>query len=246
MKGQQRQMDAVSNNLANVNTPGYKGDQVLFREYYNEYLGQDLESEEELFAHNEFISPFSRGGTSFVMPDHVSPSMKNGTYKQTSNPLDIAIKSEGFFVVDTPYGERYTRNGQFLLDSNKFLITNSGDKVMGKKGPIQISGKNFSIGTDGSVFVNGKEVDTLNIVGFSEKTRLTKMGNSYWAPGSTSQKPTKIDSISVRQGYLEGSNVQTVDEMVKMITVNRSYEASQKMMRSLDELDEKSISIARV
>ncbi len=246
MKGQQRQMDAVSNNLANVNTPGYKGDKVLFREYYNELMGQDLESEEEKFAHNEFLSPFSRGGTSFVMPDHVSPSMKNGTYKNTTNPFDIAIKSDGFFVVETPYGERYTRNGQFLLDSNKFLITNSGDKVMGKKGPIQISSKDFSVGTDGAIFVNGKEVDTLNIVGFSEKTRLTKMGNSYWAPSHSSQKPTKIDPVSIHQGYLEGSNVDTVDEMVKMISVNRSYEASQKMMRSLDELDEKSISIARV
>ncbi|MFH2129263.1 MAG: flagellar hook-basal body complex protein, partial [bacterium] len=104
LKGQQRQMDAVSNNLANVNTTGYKADKVLFREYYSEMMGQDLESEEEKFAHDEFISPLSRGGTSYVMPDHVSPSMTRGPFKATENQFDMAIRSDGFFVVETPYG----------------------------------------------------------------------------------------------------------------------------------------------
>ncbi len=246
MKGQQRQLDTVSNNLANVNTSGFKKDQVLFREYYNEFVGQDLESEEESFAHGEFISPYSRGGTSFVMPDHVSPSMENGIFKNTNNPFDLAIRSEGFFVVQTPFGMRYTRNGQFLQDSEGFLINNSGDKVLGKKGPIKINGKDFSVGEDGAILVNGKELDTLQVVDFKQPTRLTKMGNSYWVPSSTEQKPINLEDAVIHQGMVEGSNVDSVQELVKMITVNRSYEASQKVMRSIDDLDEKSISIAKL
>ncbi len=246
MKGQQRQLDAVSNNLANVNTTGYKGDKVLFREYYNEFTGQDLESDEERFAHDEFISPLSRGSTSFVMPDHVSPSMSQGMFKSTQNPFDLAIRSDGFFVIDTPYGSRYTRNGQFLKDSEGYLINNSGHKVLGKKGHIKVEGNVFSVGQDGAVLVDGKEVDSLRIVSFPEPTRLTKLGNSYWVPSSTEQKPKELESAVVHQGTLEGSNVDSVQEMVKMITVNRSYEASQKVMRSIDELDDKSISIARI
>ncbi|MCP4755375.1 MAG: flagellar basal-body rod protein FlgF [Proteobacteria bacterium] len=246
MKGQQRQMDAVSNNLANVNTTGYKSDQVLFREFYNDFIGQDLESEEEKFAHEEFLSPMTRGGTSFVMPDHVSPSMANGLFKNTKSPYDLAIKTEGFFVVETPHGTRYTRNGQFLRDPKGFLITNSGDRLQGEKGAIQIVGNDFSVGRDGMVLVDKKEVDTLKIVSFPEKSRLTKLGNSYWAPTSASQKPKKMDYVDIQQGVLEGSNVDAVQEMVKMIEVNRSYEASQKTMRSLDEMDDKAISIARI
>ncbi len=246
MKGQQRQMDSVSNNLANVNTAGFKKDQVLFREYYNDFVGQDLESEEEKFAHGEFISPYSRGGTSFVMPDDVSPSMSKGTFKSTENPFDLAIKSEGFFTIETPFGQRYTRNGEFLRDGEGFLITTSGDKVLGKNGPIKITGKEFSVGKEGSIFIDGNEVDSLNIVGFQEPNRLTKMGNSYWVPSSTAQKPTVLDNAVIHQGVVEGSNVDSVQEMVKMITINRSYEASQKVMTSLDDLDDKSISIARI
>jgi flagellar basal-body rod protein FlgF len=229
-----------------VNTTVFKSDEVLFREYYNEYMGQDLESEEEMFAHEEFISPFSRGGTSFVMPDHVSPSMKQGSFKYTENAFDLAIQSEGFFVIDSPEGIRYTRNGQFLKDGEGYLITNSGHRVLGKNGPLKIDGQEFAVGQDGSVIVDGKEVDFLKIVKFEQPDRLTKLGNSYWIPGSDRQKPIDIERPVIHQGVLEGSNVEAVQEMVKMIAVNRSYEASQRIMTSMDELDEKSISIAKV
>lgn len=239
-------MDAVSNNLANVNTTGYKADKVLFREYYNELAGQDLESEEEKFAHDEFISPLSRGGTSFVMPDHVSPSMARGPYKPTDSPFDLALRSDGFFVAETPHGTRYTRNGQFMRDQKGFLINNSGHRIQGLKGDIPVNGKEFSVGEDGTVMVDRKVVDTLRIVGFPEQNRLTKMGNSYWAPSSSEQKPFKPEFISIEQRILESSNVDTVKEMVDMISVNRSYEASQKLLRSLDDLDEQVISIAKI
>lgn len=246
MKGQQRQMDAVSNNLANVNTAGYKGDQVLFREVFTRMAGQDLESEEEKFAHNELISPLTRGTTSFVSPDHVSPSMTKGTFKQTSNPFDVAIKSDGYFVVETPYGTRYTRNGKFMRDQEGYLITAAGDRVQGRKGDIPVKGDVFTVGDDGSVLVDSVDIDNLLVVTFEEETRLTKLGNSYWAPSSVKQQPKVLEAADLRQGVLEGSNVDSIQEMVKMINVNRSYESAQKLMRSMDDVDEQVISIARV
>jgi len=246
LKGQERQMSAVSNNLANVNTNGFKGDQVVFKEFYQASMGQDLESEEERFAHNEFLSPLSRSGTSFAVADHVAPDLSKGKFAHTGNQLDLAIQSDGFFEVETLHGPRYTRDGKFLRDSEGFLINNQGDKILGQKGPIKIMGDEVTIVQDGTVLVDQKEVDRLRIVGFQEPDRMTKLGKSYWAPASDRQKAFDIDDPHVQQGMIEKSNVDTVSEMVKMIAVNRSYEASQKLLTAIDKVDEQSISIARV
>jgi flagellar basal-body rod protein FlgG len=133
-----------------------------------------------------------------------------------------------------------------MLDTEKYLISAAGDRVQGRKGPIQVNGEDFTIADDGTVLVDGVDIDSMMIVEFDQETRLNKMGNSYWAPGSAKQKPKIIDQVDLRQGVLEGSNVDTVQEMVKMINVNRSYESAQRLMRSLDEVDEQSISIARI
>lgn len=246
LKGQERQMNAVSNNLANVNTTGYKGDQVVFKEFYQASMGQDLESDEEHFAHNEFLSPLSRSGASFVVSDHVAPDLSRGKFAQTGGTFDLALQSEGYFEAETPHGLRYTRDGKLLRDSKGFLINGQGDKILGQKGAIQILGNEVSIVPDGTVLVDGKEVDRLRIVGFPEPDRMNKLGNSYWAPASDKQKAFDIDDPQVRQGMIEKSNVETVDEMVKMIAVNRSYEASQRLLSAIDKVDEQSISIARV
>ena len=246
LKGRQMQMDTIANNLANVNTPGFKQDQVMFREYYNQIIGQDLESEEEKFAHGEFTSPFHRGSSSYVLMDHVSPLMHKGDFTATDNPYDLAIQTEGFFVVDTAQGPRYTRNGRFLRDREGYLVTTTGDRVLGKKGPIPISGKQFKVGGDGRIHVDNNVVDQFRIVTFRQPERLSKMGNSYWAPGSKAQEPIDFDNFAIQQGTIEGSNVDSIQELVKMIAVNRSYEAAQRAMRSKDDLDDKTISIARI
>ena len=246
LKGRQRQMDSVSNNLANVNTPGYKEDEVMFKEYFNSSIGQDLESEEENFVHHEFISPANRGGASFVMHDEVAQKMGQGKFEYTGNDLDLAIQTKGFFVVQTPHGERYTRNGQFIRDPQGFLANSNGHRLQGKEGPIQLNGKDFSVGTDGTVLVDNKKVAQMQIVDFQNPETLSRMGKSYWAPSTPDQKPIQLDDVIVKQGVIEGSNVDTVKEMVKMISVNRSFEASQKALRAIDELDDKAVSIARV
>jgi flagellar basal-body rod protein FlgG len=246
LKGRQRQMDSVANNLANINTPGYKEDEVLFREYYNEFMGQDLESEQERFAHHEFITPATRGASSFVMPDKVAQKMGLGRLKVTNNPLDLAIVTDGYFEIITDKGLRYTRNGQFIRDSQGFLVTSIGDKVLGQKGPIKFSGEKFSVGVDGSIMVDDKIIDVLKIMNVEDPENLQRMGNSYLVPSSTKQKMFRMEEFAVNQGTIESSNVDTVKEMVKMISVNRSYDASARALKTVDELDSQAITIARV
>ena len=246
LKAQQRQMEAVSNNLANAQTPGFKKDTVLFKEMFNEYSTQDLESNEESFTHEEFISPLSRGHVSFVSPDHVSPRMSMGKMTPTNNPFDVALQTDGFFAVQSERGEVFTRNGRWMQDSEGYLSTNDGDRVLGENGPIKVAGKNFAVGSDGSVMVDDKKVDTLKVVRFEQPDRLTKLGNSSWIPGSDAQVPIPARNTVIQQGVYEGSNVETVEEMVEMINLNRSYEAAQKALRSNDELTGQVISIARV
>jgi flagellar basal-body rod protein FlgF len=246
LKGQQRQMEAISNNLANINTPGYKQDQVMFKEFFNQMIGQDLESEEEIISKGEFSSPYSRGKSSFVMVDHVSPLMHKGDYRTTNNPYDLAIQTDGFFVVETAQGLRYTRNGQFLRNGQGYLTTTNGDQVLGRKGSIKITGQDFSVERDGRISVDNAEINQFRIVTFEKPSMLTKLGNSYWAPGSAAQKPNDFDNYIIQQGTIEGSNVDSVQELVKMIAINRFYEAAQKAMSGKGGMDEQAISIAKI
>ncbi|MBT4288546.1 MAG: flagellar hook basal-body protein [Deltaproteobacteria bacterium] len=245
-KGLQKKMDAVSNNLANVNTPGFKRDTVVFKEYYNKLVGQDLESAEEHIVQSEFQTPYSRGSSSFAIVDHISPMMHKGDFKATNNPNDLALQTDGFFVVDSSQGLRYTRNGQFLRDGQGYLTTTIGDRVLGKTGAIKITGQDFIVESDGRILVDNAEIDQFKVVIFEQPFRLTKLGNSYWVPGSNTQKPIDNDNFVVQQGSIESSNVDSVLETVEMITVNRSYEAVQKAMHAKGGLDEKSISIAKI
>ena len=245
-KAQQRRLDATSNNLANVNTSGFKGDRAVFKEHLNRVIGQDLESEEDLFAHDQFLSPFSSGGSSKVIADEMVPDMSVGSLKRTGNQFDMALGEKGFFSVETPNGTRYTRNGQFRLDKNGFITTLSGDPLLGVKGPIKIEGKDVLVGSDGGILVDGKELDVLNIVTFIEEPKLLKQGNSYWAPVDKNQTPIPFDDATIHQGFIENSNVDAVKEMVKLISINREFDASQKALRAIDELDEKSISLSRI
>jgi len=245
-KALQRKIDVTSNNLANVNTPGYKSDKAVFKEYLTKSIGQDLESEEEQFVHHEFISPFSNGGNSFAVTDTVTPNMSNGRFRKTERNLDFALGKQGFFAVQTPQGKRYTRDGQFEIDSKGFLVTQSGDKVLGSKGFIQMKGKDFVVGKDGVVTENGVESNRLLVVRFPKESSMTKMGNSLWATSFEGQQPKIMDDPLIHQGMVEDSNVNSVEEMVQLLTVNRSFEASINAMGMIDELDEQAISISEV
>ncbi len=173
---------------------------------------------------------------------HLTVDHTQGPVRETGNPLDIALADEGFFKVQTPFGERYTRDGRFTVNSFSELVTSGGDQVLGENGPVIINGKSVDINKAGEVFVDGELVDSLKIVTFEDLTPLFKQGgNLYEYLGDPADEVAPVN-IDVRQKNVESSNVETVTEMAKLIELSRMYETYQKMLQSFDETDAKAIS----
>ena len=209
------QHDYVTHNLANANTPGFKAERLIFvRRPETDPMAEDS------FSHDPV-----------VLIDH-SP----GTLQKTGNPLDVAIQGEGYFVIETKDGERYTRNGGFTLSPSGELVTLSGDAVMGEGGRITISGRKIEISNAGAVSVDGSEVGRLKIVDFRKKDALVKRGAGLFEASARAEQ-TPLEAAEVRSGYLETSNVQAVKEMIEMIDIQRSFEAYLKIMQTMSEQD---------
>lgn len=187
--------------------------------------------------------------------------------KQTDNAFDIALEGEGFFAVQTPFGERYTRNGSFLIGAEGMLVTKQGYPVLGENGPIQLKLNNFVVDEDGVIYENEAfaddpnrlvsmrenewedtvAVDRLRIVDMRNTRYIEKQGNSLWRTTEESGEAflaSGDDRPKVHQGFLETSNVNPVTEMVQLIEVNRAYEANQKAIQSQDQMTGQLISRA--
>jgi flagellar basal-body rod protein FlgF len=213
-----RELDAVANNIANMNTAGYKSDGTLFQEYLMP-LARD----------NEFAAADSK--ISFVLDRATWHDMSPGSLQRTGNPLDLAVDSNNFFVVQTAAGERYTRNGAFQINSTGELVTSEGDRVVGEAGPIQFqpTDHNIEIAADGTIRVqegSKNTVDTsrgkLRLVTFQNPTQLVKDGSTrFLAPPNLQPQPATLPHVT--QGAVEKSNVNGVIEMTRMIEITRTY-----------------------
>jgi len=203
-------MAVLANNLANVNTPGFKADQLNFSAVLDEATGTT-----------------TVGAGQYV-------EFTPGSVETTGNPLDVAIDGDGFFMVDTPDGPRYTRNGSFHLGADGMLVTPEGYPVMGAGGPVAINPDtaNVTISPSGEVFEDGTQVNTLSVVTFPAGVTPTKVGASLFK--ATGEIPA--EQIRVTQGALERSNVEAVVEMTRMIEISRGYEAYQKLIQAMDQV----------
>ena len=214
-------LEVISHNLANLQTPGFKRHLLSF------------ESEE--YETSETEKGF------LVRPQKVTLDLSQGLIKATGNPLDLAISGEGFFVVQTPVGERFTRKGDFSVDRNGFLVTKEGFQVLGEGGPIEIGrGREIVINESGNVIVDGELIDTLRIVTFPKEAQLIPEGNGLIRV----EKGEAIASVefAVKQGFLESSNVSPIEEMVRLMNVVRLFEAYQKALQtSFEDLSRKLI-----
>jgi len=216
----QLRQDVTANNVANANTTGFKKDGV-FRKY--------------LIDHDTILKQNATDFRSIEDVDGVITNYAQGQVDVTSNPLDVAIIGDGFFVVQTPQGERYTRNGNFQIDQNGYLVTGTGYFLKGVTGdPIRLAGGNVHIGNDGTVSVNGNLVGILQIVDFAKPYKLNKMGDGLFEAAPGSATPMGADRISLRQGCLERSNVEVVEEMVNIIKTSRDFESNQKSIQMQD------------
>ena len=246
-KSIERQMDAVANNLANVDTVGYKEDQPAFKSILARSMGVAQESNEETFVANEHIAPYSGVGTSYVSVADMGKDFSSGRLTPTGNDLDFALATDkGFFSVQTPQGERFTRAGTFRLSRDNQLVTVDGYPVNGKEGPLVLQGDKVQVSEDGSIQVDGKPQGGLRIVTFPYPERLEKLGSGLFAPVDAANNARTMEDVQLVQGFVESSNVNPVREMTKMIEANRAYTQMQKAMTIADEMNQRAISLAQV
>lgn len=236
---QSARLDTVANNLANVNTPGFKRDGQLFREYltsFNQEPGtvevpRIPASVESFYAHNG-------GDKSFVDLDGTFSDFSQGTIRPTGNTLDFAIEGDGFFEVATPEGSRYTRAGNFAVDGDGRLVTKQGFPVQKQGGgEFRFTSPDVTVSGDGEVFEKGQSVGRLSLNRFANKDALMKQGANLFAlKENLDPKMSGATDAKVSQGFLEGSNVNIVREMTDMISATRTFESTQKAIQAYDQM----------
>ena len=203
----QRQMDVVANNLANLSTPAFKGEEMLFSQY--------------------LVRPRGTPPLAFVQDVGTARDLRPGPLSKTGNPLDLALNGAGYFGVQTPLGTRYTRNGHFQLDAQGQIVTSQGYPVLSDGGqPIAVppNAKDIAIGADGTISVSqdgttsSSPVGKLQIVNFAQPQAVTPAANGLYL---TDQAPDPAPRTTVQQGMIEEANVQPVVELTRMMAIAR-------------------------
>lgn len=232
---QERQMQVFANNMANVNTTGFKQDDQAFTSVMAraQVSGSAL-AQPAGFGQQIGLRPPGSAERVFVAPHAMHTSFEAGRIKITGNPLDMAIDGRGFFEVKTPEGLRYTRNGMFSLDAQGKLVTNLGHPVMGTKGEITVPSGTVNVSRGGAIQVDGKPVATIKVMEFPDEQMPQKHREGLLASdhGKLSKNP------QIQGGHIEESNVNSIGEMAKMIQGMRNYESSQKLIQTIDHMAE--------
>ncbi len=233
MTVQMQKLDVVSNNIANVSTTGYKKDQVITRSFTDEMIYR-MNQPTDIMGSKE-LGKMSKG----VYVDTIFTNYTSGSFAKTDAPLDLAISGEGFFVVretlpDGTQTERYTRNGSLKQNADGTLITSNGFVALGENGEIVLPQGEVKVDNRGAIFVNGEYIDTLRLVSFQDNQTLRKAGDSVY--NTTAESQTLGFTGRIVQGFLENSNVNSVKEMIDMITATRVYEANQKVITIHDTI----------
>jgi len=249
----------VANNLANVDTDGYKREQAAFKAFPELLLRRMKDDGQYLhpFGSADVAPIIGKLGTGVEL-NELFVSFEQGSLKETQSDFDIALDGKGFLVVATPWGDRYTRNGSFQLGKEGYLETKEGYPVLGENGPIRVKANNFQIDKDGQIWINAEYaddpdvlvsresntwaepvlLDTLRLVEFDLDRYLKKQGSSFYYETETSGPASIIEENrpKVLQGFTEAANVEPVREMVQMIEINRAYEANQKVIQTHDSM----------
>jgi len=233
-----RQLDVTSNNLANINTTGYKKDKTIFKEQLADI---DFEKTTEIQAEGVEMPPRVLSiDKRNVLIDENFTQFNQGMLEKTGNMLDIAINGDGFFKVKTPDGIRYTRDGTFNRSKDGLLVTSEGYTVLDEnESEIDLgNSKNININSDGSIYLDKEKNTKLSIVSFKDLSQLEKIGKNLFEQKNTQEQ--EIESKSeIHQGFLESSNVSPVEEMVTLISLHRQFELNTKAIESFSEMDKK-------
>ncbi len=222
-----RELDIAANNIANADTTGFKVEQLL--------LGAEVGNR----ARNDAIRP----GASFVLDNGVGRDFSQGSLEQTGRALDFAIEGEGvFFRIEDAGGEAYTRDGAFTISPEGVLVTKAGRPVLGDGRPITIDPAQgaITVGDDGTISQAGTVIGTIGLARFEDLGVLSKDGDGLYRNASNAA-PIDAAGAQVRQGMLEGSNVNPLIEITNLIEISRAYERATKMVENVQELSRRSV-----
>lgn len=251
---QSTKLDTIANNLANVNTPAFKRDQQLFQEYLtaNEKPPETTQIPRDVAAIESFYN-MQGGDKSYVDTKGTFTDFSQGGLKPTGNALDVAIDGKGFFEVATPGGVKLTRAGNFTLDGTGQLVTKEGHPVLRAGEPgvdpasrvIRLQGSgSITVADNGDIFEGTENIGKLSLVNVNNPDSLQKVGGSLYTfkPNSVPEM-TNVNNPSVKQGFLETSNVNIVQEMTDMISTNRVFESTQKAISAYDQMADKMVNV---
>ena len=229
----ENKQSTIANNMANANTTGYKTEDLAMKSF-DEVLIQNRDKLVGNTNYTQKLGTISLG----TEIDSVITKFTQGDLKKTENNTDFAINGRGFFVVQHGNREVYTRDGGFIIDNNGFLITTTGDRVLGVNNatgatePIYIgNSQDFYIDDNNRLVIDGVSTQKIKTADFQDYSKLEKLADNYY----TGENPIYNTKISVAQNYLESSNVNITEEMVNMMTVMRNFESTQKVLTMLDE-----------
>lgn len=234
LANEQNRMDILTNNLANASTVGYKKEGAT-SQAFDDVLSYKIKDTSENPNTAKKMGTLNMG----VKIGENYTDFSQGSFRITGNTYDLALAGEGFFTVeftnkDGETSTKYTRDGSFTLDKNGYLVTADGDYVMGTRGKIKLNPlKETTIDDNGFISQDGVTIAALKITDFRDYSYIEKYGENYYQPVDGAK--LKIADATVKSGYLEMSNVQTVSEMVNLISVTRAYESNQKIMQTYDD-----------
>ncbi len=229
LKAQMDALDMLANNLANVNTTGFK-EQRTFNTALN--LAMDSSADPQLDSAINTHAVLAQGAL----------DLRNGSLLETGRDLDVAIVGNGLLTVETPRGLRYTRDGNLTIDAKSVLCTSDGFPVLGENGRIVLGPGKVSINQDGEVALDGVRVDRLKLAVFDSPASLTLEGSSLIVPSKDGPAPKPAQDVTVRQGFQEQSNVNPMTATVRMVELMRNFEAIQKSVNLMcNDLDAKAI-----
>ncbi len=263
---QQRKVDTIANNVANANTPGFKKDRLVFKEYLTalDKGTEDIDLPRKEWRPGDFYR--SQGAEkSFVKVGANFTVHEQGQLTPTGNPFDLGISGPGFLEVLTPNGIRYTRRGSFSISKEGKLVTDQGYLVLSKlsQAPTDSQGrddgaslvpkpedraiiipasiKNVSVTNDGTMYIDGQGSSTLSVVEFNDVHALRKEGSSLYINPDNNNLLTASPKTQIHQGFVEQSNVNAVEEMSELIKANRQFESVQRAIKTYDNISGRAV-----